>query len=178
MNATLLLPDSLSLTPEGSALVAEIEAYLATLPVQARAVVPLICNFGSTIQRWNAGFPQPRLSVLDRLAHRTARPVDVSVADHLRLTSRYLAEVGWVQGKLWDASGRVCLLGAQAAVLLNGYGTPYTVGRARNQVMEVLHTTGRAAASPDVFNDAPGTRQTDVHRLLDRASARAHSLGI
>ncbi len=178
MNATLLLPDSLSLTPEGSALVAEIEAYLATLPVQARAVMPLICKYGSTAQRWNAGFPQPRLSVLDRLTHRPARPVVVTVADHLRLTSRYLAEVGWVQGALWDSAGRVCLLGAQAAVLLNGYGTPYTVSRARTQVMEVLHTTGRAVASPDAFNDAPGTRQTDVHRLLDRASARALSLGI
>ncbi|MFB7947215.1 hypothetical protein ACFC6L_20115 [Kitasatospora phosalacinea] len=178
MNATLLLPDSLSLTPEGSALVAEIEAYLATLPVQARAVRPFICNYGSTVQRWNAGFAQPRLSVLDRIAHRPARPVAVSVADHLRLTSRYLAEVGWVQGRLWDAAGRVCLLGAQAAVLLNGYGTPYTVSRARNQVMEVLHTTGRPVASPDAFNDAPTTRQADVHHLLDRASARALSLGI
>ncbi|WP_033220125.1 DUF6197 family protein [Kitasatospora phosalacinea] len=178
MTPTLLLPDSLSLTPEGSALVAEIQAYLATLPIQARAVVPLICNFGSTVQRWNAGFPQPRLSVLDRLAHRPARPVTVTVADHLRLTSRYLAELGWTQGRLWDSAGRVCLLGAQAAVLLNGYGTPYTVSRARNQVMEVLHAAGRPVVSPDVFNDAPGTRQADVHRLLDRASARALSLGI
>ncbi|KIQ62684.1 hypothetical protein TR51_27335 [Kitasatospora griseola] len=178
MLTTLPLPDSLSLTPQGSALIAEIEAYLATLPVQARAVVPFICNYGSTVQRWNAGLPQPQASLLDRLAHRPARPIEVSVADHLRLTSRYLTEVGWVQGRLWDSAGRVCLLGAQTAVLLNGYGTPYTVSRARNQVMEVLHATGRPVASPDVFNDAPTTRQSDVHLLLDRASARAFSLGI
>ncbi|MEU5385821.1 DUF6197 family protein [Kitasatospora cineracea] len=178
MSSLAFAPGPLVLSPDASGLVAEIEAYLATFPAPARVLVPYVCPLGSTVQRWNAGFPQPRLSLLDRLAHRPARPVAVSVADHLRLTSRYLAEVGWVQGALWDHAGRVCLLGAQAAVLAHGYGTPYTVSRARNQVMEVLRLAGLNAASPDVFNDAPGTRQADVHRLLDRASARARSLGI
>ncbi|MFJ1796954.1 DUF6197 family protein [Kitasatospora griseola] len=178
MNTILLPPNPLALTADGSALVAEIEAYLASLPAPARPTVPYICRLGSTAQRWNAGFPQPQPTLLDRLAHRPARPVQVSVADHLRLTSRYLAEVGWVQGKLWDSTGRVCLLGAQAAVLAHGYGTPDTVRRARIQVMEVLHSTGRPVTSPDVFNDAPTTRQADVHLLLDRAAVRANSLGL
>ncbi|MEV4558295.1 hypothetical protein AB0K51_15070 [Kitasatospora sp. NPDC049285] len=173
-----LQPETLILSADGSALVAEIEAYLASLPAPARLTVPYVCPLGSIVQRWNAGFPHPRLTVLDRIAHRPARPVDVTVADHLRLTSRYLAEVGWVQGALWDSAGRVCLLGAQAAVLAHGYGTPYIVSRARNQVMEVLRATGLVVSSPDMFNDAPTTRQADVHRLLDRASARALSLGI
>ncbi|MFG2825788.1 hypothetical protein ACGFX4_40960 [Kitasatospora sp. NPDC048365] len=178
MAAGLLLPDSLLLTPDGSTLVAEIETYLASLPAPARLTVPYVCPLGSTVQRWNAGLPVPRPTLLDRLANRPARPVEVSVADHLRLSSRYLAEVGWVQGAMWDSAGRVCLLGAQAAVLAHGYGTAYTVRRARVQVMEVLHATGRPVSSPDVFNDLPATRQSDVHQLLDRASARALSLGI
>ncbi len=102
----------------------------------------------------------------------------VTVAGHLRLTSRYLAEAGWIQGAMWDAAGRVCLLGAQTAVLAHGYGTAYTVRRARAQVMEVLHATGRPTTSPDLWNDLPGRRQAEVHALLQRAEARAESLGI
>ncbi|GAA4857156.1 DUF6197 family protein [Kitasatospora terrestris] len=178
MNVATLLPGPLVLTPEGSALVAEIEAYLASLPAAARLTIPYICPLGSTVQPWNTGFPVPRPTLLDRISHRPARPVEVTVADHLRLTSRYISAFGWVQGAMWDTTGRVCLLGAQTAVLAHGYGTPRTVSRARNQVMEILHATGRPVSSPDVFNDAPTTRQADVHHLLDRASARALSLGI
>ncbi|MGW2397511.1 DUF6197 family protein [Kitasatospora sp. NPDC001664] len=178
MPATLLLPETLGLGPDGALLVAEIEAYLASLPQNSRVAVPLICTYGSTVQSWNAGFPAPRPTLLDRIAHRPARPVPVTIADHLRLTSRYIQHAGWLQGALWDDAGRVCLLGAQAAVLAHGYGTAATVGRARNQVMQLLHATGRPVSSPDVFNDAPTTRQADVHHLLDRTAARALALGI
>ncbi|WP_354641375.1 DUF6197 family protein [Kitasatospora camelliae] len=166
------------LTLDGSGLVEEIERYLASLPPSARPAIPYVCPLGSTLQPWNAGYPPPRRTPLDRLLRRPARPVEVTVAGHLRLTSRYLAAAGWLQGAMWDAGGRVCLLGAQAAVLAHGYGTPYTVRRARTQVMEVLHATGRPVPSPDSYNDAPGTTQADVHRLLDQAAARAGVLGI
>ncbi|KQV15326.1 MULTISPECIES: hypothetical protein [unclassified Kitasatospora] len=177
MTSTLLAPP-ITLTPDASGLIAEIEAYLASLPVAATAVGPLICNYGSTAQLWYAGFPQTGPTFLDRIAHRPARPTPVSIADHLRLASRYINAFGWVQGALWDSAGRVCLLGAQAAVLAHGYGTPDTVRRARIQVMEVLHATGRPVSSPDEYNDRATTRQADVHHLLDRASARALSLGL
>ncbi|QKW20373.1 hypothetical protein HUT16_16020 [Kitasatospora sp. NA04385] len=165
-------------------LVEEIEQYLAGLPAPAAAPSPAPAPgppggpHGSVRQPWNHGQPLPRRSLLDLLAHRPARPVEVTVAGHLRLTSRYLAEAGWTQGALWDARGRVCLLGAQTAVLAHGYGTAYTVRRARAQVMEVLHATGRAVPSPDVWNDRPGRRQAEVHALLERAGARARLLGI
>ncbi|WP_441245431.1 DUF6197 family protein [Kitasatospora sp. McL0602] len=176
-----------TLTVDGSGLVAEIEAYLASLPAPAGPagaaglagpVVPYVCPLGSVLQPWNAGYPPPRRTLLDRLARRAARPARVSVAAHLELASRYLTGHGWVQGALWDAEGRVCLLGAQAAVLAHGYGTPQDARRARVQVMEVLHATGRPAGSPDEYNDAPGTRQSDVQRLLGDAAARALRLGI
>ncbi|MFJ5230490.1 hypothetical protein ACIQBJ_11430 [Kitasatospora sp. NPDC088391] len=172
-------------------LVEEIEQYLAGLPAPAPAPAPerserpghpaapgKPARHGSVRQPWNHGHPLPGRSLLDRLVRRPARPVEISVAGHLELTSRYLAEAGWTQGALWDGAGRVCLLGAQTAVLAHGYGTAYTVRRARAQVMEVLHATGRPVPSPDVWNDRPGRRQAEVHALLDSARGRARSLGI
>ncbi|MEU1503923.1 hypothetical protein [Kitasatospora sp. NPDC005748] len=177
MNVTLLnLPPLV--TVDGSGLAAEIEAYLATLPAPVRVPVPYISPLGSTVQPWNSGYPLPQLTLLDRLTRRPARPVPVTASDHLRLVSRYITAVGWLQGAMWDSAGRVCLLGAQTAVLVHGYGTPTTVQTARIQLMETLHATGRPVRSPDEFNDRPTTRQADIHHLLDRAAARALSLGL
>ncbi len=178
MAVSTLTLDRLILTPDATGLVAEIEAYLASLPTAARIAVPYVSPLGSTVQLWNAGYPLPRVTLLDRLAHRPARPVPVTAADHLRLASRYIGSFGWVQGAMWDSAGHVCLLGAQAAVLAHGYGTALTVQTARVQVMEILHATGRPATSPDEYNDRPATRQADIHQLLDRAAARAQSLGL
>ncbi|MER6304223.1 hypothetical protein ABT247_32410 [Kitasatospora sp. NPDC001539] len=164
--------------PDGTGLVAEIEAYLASLPAPVRTPAPYVCRYGATLRPWNAGFLAPRATLLDRVLGRPARPVPVSAADHLRLASRYIGAHGWLQGAMWDRSGRVCLLGAQAAVLAYGYGTPATVRTARVQLMEVLHATGRPASSPDEYNDRPTTRVGDVHQLLDRAAARAARLGL
>ncbi|GAA0675590.1 hypothetical protein GCM10010193_30750 [Kitasatospora atroaurantiaca] len=171
-------PEHRLLTAEDSGLVAEIAAYLASLPAPARPLVPYVCPLGRALQPWNAGYPMPGPTLLDRILRRPAAPAPVSVADHLRLTSRYLTFHGWLQGAMWDTTGRVCLLGAQAAVLAHGYGTPDSARRARVQVMEVLHTTGRPVSSPDEYNDAPTTRQADIHQLLDHAAARALHLGI
>ncbi|MFE3876270.1 hypothetical protein ACFXPX_17985 [Kitasatospora sp. NPDC059146] len=164
--------------PDGSGLVAEVEAYLASLPAPARTPGPYVCRYGSVLRPWRAGHPEPRATLLDRALRRPARPVPVTAADHLRLASRYIGAHGWLQGAMWDATGRVCLLGAQAAVLAYGYGTPATVRAGRVQLMEVLHATGRPARSPDEYNDRPATREGDVHLLLDRAAARAARLGL
>ncbi|MEE1828602.1 hypothetical protein PUR61_41525 [Streptomyces sp. BE20] len=165
-------------TPGGSGLVAEIEAYLATLPAPARTPVPYVCPLGSALRPWYAGHRVPRSTLLDRALRRPPRPAPVTAAEHLGLASRYIAAHGWLQGAMWDADGRVCLLGAQAAVLAHGFGTPATVRTARVQLMEVLHATGRPVNSPDEYNDRPATRQSDIHRLLDRAAARAARLGL
>ncbi|MEV7772826.1 hypothetical protein [Kitasatospora sp. NPDC086791] len=176
MKTTVRLPPLI--TVDGSGLVAEIEAYLAFLPAPARIAVPYVSPLGSTLQAWNAGYPVPRLTLLDRITHRPARPVPVSAAGHLRLTSRYIDAFGWLQGAMWDSAGRVCLLGAQAAVLAHGYGTPSTVTTARVQLMEILHATGRPVSSPDEYNDRPTTRRADIHHLLDQAAGRAQRLGL
>ncbi|MET9614103.1 DUF6197 family protein [Kitasatospora indigofera] len=172
-------PPPFVLTPDGSGLAEEIEAYLATLPAPARRpVVPYVAPLGSVVQPWNAAHPLPRPTLLDRITRRPPRPVRLTAAGHLRLTSRYIGAFGWLQGAMWDEDGRVCLLGAQAAVLAHGYGTPATVQTARVQVMEILHATGRPVSSPDEYNDRSTTRQADIHQLLDRAAARAQSLGL
>ncbi|TQF03728.1 hypothetical protein E6W39_17680 [Kitasatospora acidiphila] len=180
MRPTLLppAPPVVELAVDASGLIAEIEAYLASLPTPTRHPLPYVCPLGRTVQPWYAGHPLPHRTPLDRLARRPARPVPVSAAQHLELTSRYLTAAGWLQGALWDATGRVCLLGAQAAVLAHGYGRPATVQTARVQVMEVLHATGRPVTSPDEYNDRPTTRQADIHRLLEQAALRARSLGL
>jgi hypothetical protein len=179
MTRTTLRPPPLVLTPDGSGLADEIEAYLASLPAQAgRPVLPYVAPLGSTVQPWNAGHPLPRPTLLERITRRPPRPAPLTAAGHLRLTSRYIGAFGWLQGAMWDEAGRVCLLGAQAAVLAHGYGTPLTVQTARVQVMEILHATGRPVSSPDEYNDRPTTRQADIHQLLDRAAARAQSLGL
>ncbi|MFJ4089979.1 hypothetical protein ACIPYS_00190 [Kitasatospora sp. NPDC089913] len=179
-------PPAPLLTPDASGLVAEIEAYLASLPAPARTPAPYlpprggsyVCPFGSVLRPWYADHAPPRATLLDRVLRRPARPVPVTAAEHLALASRYITAHGWLQGAMWDGAGRVCLLGAQAAVLAHGYGTPATVRTARVQLMEVLHATGRRVGSPDEFNDRPSTRQSDVHRLLERAAARAARLGL
>ncbi|MDH6117977.1 hypothetical protein [Kitasatospora sp. GAS204B] len=175
-----LPPRPLVIVPDTCGLVDEIEAYLASLPGPTRPpapyVCPNICRYGQVLRPWNADHPLPRRTLRDRLTRRPARPAPVSAADHLRLTSRYLTQYGWLQGAMWDPAGRVCLLGAQAAVLGHGYGTASTVRTARAQVMEVLHATGRPVSSPDEYNDRPDTRPADVHRLLEHAALRAARL--
>ncbi|MGF1430001.1 DUF6197 family protein [Kitasatospora sp. LaBMicrA B282] len=180
-----LPPRPVVVVPEDSGLIAEIEAYLASLPAPptppaeaARSpyAVPYLCRYGSVLQPWHAEYPLPHRTLAQRLTRRPAAPVPVSAAAHLRLTSRYLTQHGWLQGALWDAEGRVCLLGAQAAVLGHGYGTAATARTARAQVMEVLHATGRPVGSPDEYNDRPTTRQADVHRVLEQAALRAARL--
>ncbi|MFD7642144.1 hypothetical protein ACFV4P_15965 [Kitasatospora sp. NPDC059795] len=44
--------------------------------------------------------------------------------------------------------------------------------------MQLLHATGRPVSSPGVFNDAPTTRQGDVHHRLDQTAARALALAL
>ncbi|MEY9845773.1 hypothetical protein ABH940_002851 [Streptacidiphilus sp. BW17] len=178
MHATTLreaLPD-LAFVADGSALVAEIEAYMASLPLPARTLPapPPPNPHGSVTAPWDLGMVRPAPTWLDRIRHRAPAPVPIDTATHLRLVSRYLTAHGWTQGRLWDEQGAVCLLGAQLMVLAAGYGTPDIAYRARVLLMEQFTAQG-AYASVDRWNDAPGRRLVEVHRQLDIAAARATS---
>lgn len=188
MPATLTAP-AIDLDAAGLLLVAEIEAYLRTVAGNPAKLAPFpaaasagrldlarllatapVPRYGSTVQPWHAAVPAPRPSVTDRLLGR--RPVaEVTVAEYLRLVSRYLTQYGWLQGALWDDTGRTCLLGAQLRVWQAGYGTAETIRRARIRLGNELGYQD-APVPIDTWNDASTTSRADVHRLLERAAAR------
>lgn len=183
MPATLTAP--IDLDAAGLLLVAEVEAYLrsvAPAPAAARpgpldlarllAEAPPANPYGSVLQPWHAHIPAPRPTVADRLLGR--RPVaEVTVSQHLDLVSRYITQHGWTQGALWDATGAVCVLGAQLRVLQAGYSTAGIVRRARIRLGNELGYQGMPMPI-DTYNDRPTTRRADIHRLLQRAAARRH----
>ncbi|GAA4866076.1 DUF6197 family protein [Kitasatospora terrestris] len=171
-----LTPELLDLEAAGLFLVAEIEAYLASLSpagprvdvaaLLAAAPVPV---HGSVLQAWNAAHPLPVPTLLDRARGRRPR-LDVTPSEYLDLMSRYLHQHGWVQGQLWDTDGRVCVLGALLRVYTAGYGTPDTVRRVRQRIGNALGRIG-ARMPVDTWNDLPTTTRTDVHHLLRDAAA-------
>jgi hypothetical protein len=161
-----VLPD-LAFVADGGALVREIETYLAAHPTLA-----LPAPRGAAVP-WDAGMPaRPVPNWLDRIRHRPPAPVPIDTATHLRLVSRYIAAHGWTQGRLWDDSGAVCLLGAQLMVLAAGYGAPAAASRARVLLMEQFVAQG-PYRSVDDWNDQRGRTLAEVHAQLDRAAARA-----
>jgi hypothetical protein len=175
MPAVLTATRTDSTAADGLLLVAEAEAYLRSLAAPAAApglLLPAarISRYGSILQPWNAAVPPAEPTLLDRLRNRPVT-TPVTVQQHLELTSRYIAAHGWLQGALWDTDGRVCVLGAQLRVLQAGYGTEATVRRARLRIGNELGRLGQGMPV-DEWNDQPGRRQAEVHRLLERAAAR------
>lgn len=178
----LAAPD-LDLGAAGILLVAEVENYLRQVAPAAivnrpgpidlarlLALAPPLNPHGSVRQAWNALHPLPQLTLIERLRHR--RPfLDVTPAEHLQLTARYITHHGWTQGVLWTGAGEVCVLGAQLRVLTAGYGTAETIRRARQRIGNELGRLG-APMPVDTWNDLPTTSRHDVHRLLERAAAR------
>lgn len=177
--ATLIAPDDVDLL--GPVLVAEIEAYLRSLPAPSRAVAarPLILDqaapaanpYGSVMQTWHHGIELPERTLLDRALGRR-RVAQVTPAQHLDLVSKYIHQHGWLQGALWDESGAVCILGAQLRILAAGYSSPAVVERARELIGNEIGYRGETGPI-DTWNDAKGRRAADVHQLLRRAAARA-----
>ncbi|MEY9870695.1 hypothetical protein ABH931_000149 [Streptacidiphilus sp. MAP12-33] len=161
------LPD-LAFVADGGALVREIETYLAAHPTRT-----LPAPRRGTAAPWDLGVPaRPAPNWLDRIRHRAPAPVPIDTATHLRLLSRYITAHGWTQGRLWDDTGAVCLLGAQLMVLAAGYGTPATASRARVLLMEQFVAQG-PFRSVDEWNDQRGRTVAEVHAQLDRAATRA-----
>jgi len=169
-----LTPDLLDLDAASLLLVAEVEAYLqASTPTTHRLNIAELLTtpapaYGSTIQAWNAAHPLPQPTMLDRLRSRRPR-LDVTPAQHLDLTSRYIHQHGWCQGQLWDTEGAVCLLGAQLKVYVAGYGTTETIRRARQRIGNTLGRLGHPIPV-DTWNDLPATSLTDIHQLLRTAA--------
>ncbi|BFP50152.1 hypothetical protein KCMC57_65200 (plasmid) [Kitasatospora sp. CMC57] len=173
MPATLLTRPTLDPDVLGPLLVAEVEAYLRTVaPPTTRLTIPAIPRHGQHHQPWHHPHPALQPTLAQRLFRRRPTPADITVTEHLTLMDRYIHHHGWTQGALWDPAGRVCVLGAHLAVLTAGYGTPTTAWRARLRIGNQLGYAGHPIPVDD-WNDQPTTRQTDIHRLLQRAAAHA-----
>lgn len=170
----------------GLLLVAEIEQYLRTLPTAPTTTARTAGGLdlqqlldqavrlhrpaaaGSVVQAWHHPHALPASTLTDRLLGR--RPVaDITVEQHLQLMAAYIHRHGWTQGRLWDDTGAVCVLGAQLQVLAHGFGTALTATRARIRIGNALGRAGHPIPV-DRWNDQPTTRQTDVHHLLRSAA--------
>lgn len=178
---TAPLPTAIDVDLLGPALVAEIEAYLASLPTPAATApatkqlpgltVPVIPQHGSVVQAWHASVDRPEPTILERLRGR--HPVaQVTAAQHLNLVSRYIHAHGWLQGALWNQAGAVCILGAQLQVLAAGYSTPAVVEQARLLIGNQLGYQ-RQGMPIDTWNDQVGRTAAEVHQMLRAAAARA-----
>ena len=184
MLAPLTRPALDLLGADASLLIAEVEDYLRSVAHPAAlaagtsldlsgllATVSTPCRYGQVVQPWHAGIDLPEPTLLDRVRGR--RPAaEVTVRQHLDLTSKYIHAHGWTQGALWNDAGAVCILGAQLRVLAAGYGTAATITEARLQIGNQLGRQ-REGQPLDQWNDAAGRHAVDVHTLLQRAAARA-----
>lgn len=171
----------------GLLLVAEVEAYLRTTPASSATTARKAGGLdlqqlldqaarlhrpttgGSVVRAWHHPHPLPAPTLTDRLLGRRA-VADVTVEQHLQLTAAYIHRHGWTQGRLWDDTGSVCVLGAQLQVLAHGFGTAATATRARQRIGNALGRLGHPIPI-DLWNDQPSTRQTDVHHLLHAAAS-------
>ncbi|MEU8920326.1 hypothetical protein AB0D10_05220 [Kitasatospora sp. NPDC048545] len=167
----------------GPLLVAEVEAYLATVaptPAWRARLRTAIAEAHTSTPRgtspkapkpWWHDAPAPVHTLTDRILRR--RPtVPVTARQYLHLMDRYIRQHGWTQGRLWDDTGAVCVLGAHIQVLAAGYGTPATAWQARLLIGNALGYQG-TPVPVDTWNDLPTTCQNDVHHLLRAAAARA-----
>lgn len=179
MVATLTAPQTIDWASSldlGPLLVAEIEAYLRSLPAPASrapvlAPVLPVNPYGQVIHSWHHGIELPEPTLLGRIRGR--RPIaQVTPAQHLDLLSRYIHQHGWLQGALWDASGAVCILGAQLRILAAGYSSPAVVERARELIGNEIGYR-RERGPIDTWNDTKGRRAAEVHQLLG-PPPRAH----
>jgi hypothetical protein len=96
----------------------------------------------------------------------------ITPADFLTETSREIERRGWTQHVLEDGHGRVCILGAESALIRSGTGTHRTAHTANQHFR---HVTG--ARSVPGYNDALRRREDQIHAALLAAAARARSAG-
>ncbi|MCX2179933.1 hypothetical protein KV205_05225 [Streptomyces sp. SKN60] len=129
-------------------------APVLTAPARALRILP----------DWVLNFP------LLRQLHGGGR--QISVAEHLELTALVIERYGWHRGALRSASGRRCILGAQAVLFRLGYGDETTALAAGHRIQTVL--AARGITEPyHRWNDATGRTRTEVIALVRTAAHNA-----
>ncbi|MEV6328524.1 hypothetical protein [Streptomyces sp. NPDC051909] len=143
-----LVAEALGTTPAHAA------APVLTAPARALRILP----------DWALNFP------LLRQLHGGGR--QISVAEHLELTALVIERYGWHQGALRSASGRRCILGAQAVLFRLGYGDETTALAAGHHIQTAL--AARGTTEPyHRWNDATGRTRDEVLALVRTAATDA-----
>ncbi|MFJ2098382.1 hypothetical protein ACIOHR_14430 [Streptomyces anulatus] len=181
------------LADEGALLVREIEQYLTARvrttahPLVTKTTAELIAEaLGITptapaapalapptralrlLPDWVLAFP------LLRQLHGAGR--HISAAEHLELTALVIERYGWHSGALRSASGRRCILGAQAVLFRLGYGDEHVALAAGHHLQAVL--AARGISEPyHRWNDATGRTRTEVLSLIRTAATTARREG-
>jgi hypothetical protein len=96
----------------------------------------------------------------------------ITVAEHLELTALVIEQYGWAHGTHRTASGRRCILGAQAVLFRLGYGDESTVDRAAQRLQAVLAARG-CTLTYAKWNDLPDRTQGEVLALIRTAAQEA-----
>jgi hypothetical protein len=93
-------------------------------------------------------------------------------SDFLTATSGEIEQRGWAQHTLQDSYGRVCVLGAQRALLKSGTGTARTAREANDHLLAVTNSWSVAW-----WNDRLTRQEQQVHAALLAAADRARAAG-
>ncbi|MFF6774765.1 hypothetical protein ACFY8W_14540 [Streptomyces sp. NPDC012637] len=137
---------------------------LGTAPTPAAPVLTPPARALRLLPDWVLAFP------LLRQLHGAGR--QISVAEHLELTALVIERYGWHRGALRSASGRRCILGAQAVLFRLGYGDETTALAAGHRLQAVL--AARGISEPyHRWNDATGRTRAEVLDLVRTAAAHA-----
>ncbi|MEU1863261.1 DUF6197 family protein [Streptomyces gardneri] len=180
---------ALELADEAALLVREIEQYLTArvrttahplvTKTTAELVIEALGNAPAPTAAPSLTAPARALRILPdwalnfpllRQLHGGGR--QISVAEHLELTALVIERYGWNRSSLRSASGRRCILGAQAVLFRLGYGDETTARTAGARLQLVL--AARGIAEPYYrWNDAPHRTRTEVLALVRSAAANA-----
>jgi hypothetical protein len=180
-------------------LVTDVERYVAARGRTVRTAHPLVSRATEDLVREAlAGLPAPAAhgarpedgTVLpggiwrvlpDRLLalhpgrrNEGVKRLRITVAEHLELTALVLQRWGWAKTpRGWrTASGRRCILGAQAVIYRLGYGTEDTAAVAGAHIQAVL--TGRGITTPFwTWNDQSHVSGDQVLAVVRDAAAAA-----
>lgn len=96
----------------------------------------------------------------------------ITTAEHLELTALVIKRYGWSRGHLRTASGRRCILGAQAVLYRLGYGNETTVHTAADHLQGILRARGITQPYHQ-WNDTPGRTLEEVLYLVREAARHA-----
>jgi hypothetical protein len=160
-------------TRHALAVVGKFAGRAAWVLLKATAYVTALVAREALVTTWQllfGGVGQEQREQLLPAPAPTGRAIRPS--DFLTATSGEIKRRGWTQHTAEDMHGRVCVFGAEQALISAGTGTRRT---ARTANQHFRHVTG--ARSVPGYNDGLRRREDQIHAALLTAAARSRSAG-